>query len=164
MRRQIFLYLFMFALLLLIFQYMNQKSIFESQEEKIEFLREKVATLKDSTDAQHNLIGDLNYFTLQGNENAMTYLENMGHAPAELENDISEWIYDQNLVSENNPLIPFEGMHGGMKVNKLKFLNHKWILADFTDGRYWGEMLLEYNLNAEGVLDFNTLGSLIYPQ
>lgn len=164
MRRQIFLYLFMFAFLLLIFQYMNQKSIFESQEEKIEFLREKVTTLKDSIEGQSDLIADLNYFNLLGNENAMTYLESAGHVPEEIENYISDWIYDQNLVSKNNPLVPFEGMHGGMKINKLKFLNHKWILADFTDGRYWGEMLLEYTVNPEGDIDFNTLGSLIYPQ
>lgn len=143
---------------------MNQKSIFESQENQIEYLRGKVEKLKDSIQSQNNLIGDLNYFTLQGNENAMTYLENIGHSAEELENYISDWIYDQNLVSENNPLVPFEGMQGGMKINKIKFLNHKWILADFTDGRYWGEMLLEYSINPEGEIDFHNLGSLIYPQ
>lgn len=162
MRRQIFLYLFLFALLLIIFMYMNQKSIFEFQLSEIESLQKKVDTMKDTIPVLNEKIDELNYFTLQGNENAMTYLEDMGYDVAELENHITEWIYDQNLVGENNPLVPFEGMMGGMKINKLKFLNHKWILADFTDGMYWGEMLLEYNMTPEGEVDIHNLGSLLY--
>lgn len=150
----------MFALLLLIFQYMNQKSIFESQENQIEILRAKVETLKDSIDKQQDRLAELNYFTLQGNENAMTYLENSGHSPEVVENEIKDWIHDQNVVAESNPLVPFDGM----KVNKIRFLNHKWILADFTDGMYWGEMLLEYSIKEDGGYDLHNLGALIYPE
>ena len=164
MRRHLFLYLFLFALLLLIFQYMNEKSIFENQENKIENLRSSVEKGKDSISKLNESVGDLNYFTLQGNENAMTYLENFGYESKELESFISDQIYDQNLQKGNNPLVPFEGINGEMKINKLKFLNHKWILADFTDGNYWGEMILEYSINDSGNLDFNTIASLIYPQ
>lgn len=164
MKRQIFLYLFVFALLLVIFMYMNQKSIYEFQQNEIEILQNKIGMMKDSIPALNEKLDELNYFTLQGNENAMVYLEDMGYNVAELENHISEWIYDQNLVSENNPLVPFEGMQGGMKINKIKFLNHKWILADFTDGMHWGEVILEYTMTPDGEIDINTLGSLIYPQ
>lgn len=164
MRRQIFLYLFLFALLLLIFQYMNEKSIFEAQENRINSLTNQVDKLKDSLESEGEKVAELNYFTLQGNENAMTYLEKSGHNPEELEAYISGWIYDQNVVAENNPLVPYEGMHSGMKINKIRFLNHKWILADFTDGIYWGEMLLEFYVNPEGEIDLQHLGSLIYPE
>lgn len=164
MRRQIFLYLFLFALLLLIFQYMNEKSIFESQENQIQTLRTKVEKLTDSVQSQNNQLLESNYFSLLGNENAMTYLENSGHSPEELETYISDWIYDQNLAAENNPMVPYEGSHNGMKVNKIKFLNHRWIIADFTDGIYWGEMLLEYYVNESGEIDFENLGALIYPE
>lgn len=154
----------MFALLLLIFQYMNQKSIYDSQENQNQVLRQKVEKLEGVIQEQNERILELNYFSLQGNENAMTYLENSGQDPEALETYISEWIYDQNLVAESNPLVPFEGMYGGMKVNKVRFLNHRWILADFTDSVYWGEMLLEYSINDEGGYDFHTLGSLMYPE
>jgi len=164
MRRQIFLYLFLFVLLLLIFQYMNEKSIFENQENTIENLRGSKEKATDSISKLNERVADLNYFTLQGNENAMTYLENQGFESKELENYISEQIYEQNLQKGNNPLVPFEGMNGEMKINKLKFLNHKWILADFTDGSYWGEMILEYSMNENGDLNFNTIASLIYPK
>lgn len=164
MRRNIFLYLFMFTLLLVIFMYVNEKHIFESQENKIEQLRAKIEVSEDSIAKLNDRISDLNYFNLQGNDNAMTYLENFGYDSQELENFITDQIYDQNAQAGNNPLVPFEGMNGEMKINKLKFLNHKWILADFTDGTYWGEMLLEYSVNKDKELVLNTIASLIYPQ
>lgn len=164
MKRQIFLYLFLFALLMILFLYMNQKSIFERQESKIEFLRAKVEKEEDSIVHLNDKIADLNYFTLQGNENAMSYLEDLGYNAADLETLITDQIYDQNAQKGNNPLVPFEGMSGDMKINKLKFLNHKWILADFTDGNYWGEMILEYSVNENKELTLNTIASLIYPQ
>lgn len=164
MRRQIFLYLFLFVLLLLIFQYMNEKTIYEAQDLKIQNLSEKLNKSTDSISKLNERIGDLNYFTLQGNDNAMTYLENLGYESEELEKYIFEKVYEQNLQEGNNPLVPFEGINGEMKINKLKFLNHKWILADFTDGNYWGEMILEYNITENGDIDFKTISSLIYPQ
>ena len=163
MKRQIFLYLFLFALLLLIFQYMNEKTIFESQETTIENLRTKVEKATDSISKLNTGISDLNYFTLQGNENAMSYLESFGYRSSDIEAHVSDYIYDQNTVKGNNPLVPFEGMGGQMKINKLKFLNHKWILADFTDGTYWGEMILEYSINENQELELTTIASLIYP-
>ncbi|HLV92911.1 MAG TPA: hypothetical protein VKX34_07305 [Aequorivita sp.] len=164
MRRQIFLYLFLFALLLLIFQYMNEKTIYEAQDLRIQNLSGKLDKSTDSITKLNERVGDLNYFTLQGNDNAMTYLENLGYESEELEKYIFEKVYEQNLQEGNNPLVPFEGINGEMKINKLKFLNHKWILADFTDGNYWGEMILEYNITENGDIDFKTISSLIYPQ
>ncbi len=153
----------MFALLFIIFQYMNEKSIFESQQNHIEKLQSQVEKMSDSISKLKDRVEDLNYFTLQGNDNAMTYLENLGYEAIDIENYIRDQIYDQNTLSGDNPLVPFEGMNGEMKINKLKFLNHKWILADFTDGTYWGEMILEYSIEENGDLNFKTLASLIYP-
>ena len=55
MKRTLFMYLFLFTLLFVIFQYMNEKKIFEKQENKIEKqlniiadLKNKLTTLKDS--------------------------------------------------------------------------------------------------------------------
>jgi hypothetical protein len=58
--------------------------------------------------------------------------------------------------------VPFEGMAGDMKINKLKFLNHKWILADFTDNTYWGEMILEYYFNDKNELELTPIASFLY--
>jgi len=164
------MYISLFALLFILFQYMNEKKIFEKQENKISSQRSKInnykeelKVLNDSVEKLSNELLDLNYFTLQGNENAMSYIESLGLNSQKVETQVAEYIYDQNLKKGNNPLVPFDGIKGAMKINKLKFLNHKWILADFTDGRYWGEMILEYFVTKEGKIEFNQVSSLMYP-
>ena len=141
---------------------MNEKSIFESQETKIENLEAKVQKYNDSIEGLNGQIMNLNYFTLMGNDNAMTYFENRGFEAVEVEAMVSDQIYDFNLQKGNNPLVPFEGMAGDMKINKLKFLNHKWILADFTDNTYWGEMILEYYFTEKNELELTPIASFLY--
>ncbi len=142
---------------------MNEKSIFEAQENQIERLQESVQKESDSIAVLHTTLADLNYFTLQGNDNAMTYLENRGYEAKDVETMVSDAIYEYNFVKGNNPLVPFEGMEGDMKINKLKFLNHKWIITEFTDGKYWGEMILEYYFTENNKLELKTISSFLYP-
>ncbi len=163
MKKQLFMYLFLFAILLVIFQYMNEKKIFESQEAKITSLKNKLEKAQDSIYLLENKIADLTYFNLEDNENALSYLESYGLNPQEVISRITDFIYDQNLQKTDNPLVPYEGVVGLMKINKIKFLNHKWIIADFSDGELWGEMLLEYKIDDKNQLQLNTISSLIYP-
>ena len=166
MKRAIFMYLFFFAMLFVIFQYMNEKKIFGKQENKIESQRNKINKLKkqvkvitDSLESSSNA----DYFSLQGNENAISYIESLGFEALEIETFVSDYIYDLNLKKGNNRLVPYEGINGDMKINKLKFLNHKWILADYTDGRYWGEMVLEYYVKKNRESELKQISSLMYP-
>lgn len=163
MKSKIFMYLFFFALLFIIFQYMNEKSIFENQEKQIASLENKLADAETLNDSLEDRVADLNYFTLQGNENAMSYLERLGFEAADTESFVAEAIYDQNAATGTNPLIPYEGIEGNMKINKVKFLNHRWVLADFTDGTYWGEMVLEYFFTEDNELELTAVASLLYP-
>lgn len=142
---------------------MNEKSIFESQDKKITIASEKLSVAEDSIAFLNNMVLDLNYFTLQGNENAMTYFESSGFDSAKVEALVTDIVYEKNAEKEGNPLIPVAGMNGLMRINKLKFLNHKWILADFSDGTYWGEMILEYYFDEDNELQLTTLSSALYP-
>ena len=166
MKRAIFMYLFFFAILFVIFQYMNEKKIFGKQENKIESQRNKINKLKDQvkviTDSLESL-SNVDYFSLQGNENAISYIESLGFEALEIETFVSDYIYDLNLKKGNHKLVPYEGINGDMKINKLKFLNHKWILADYTDGRYWGEMVLEYYVTKDREIELKQISSLMYP-
>jgi hypothetical protein len=87
----------------------------------------------------------------------------LGFEALEIETFVSDYIYDLNLKKGNNRLVPYEGINGDMKINKLKFLNHKWILADYTDGRYWGEMVLEYYVKKNREIELKQISSLMYP-
>ena len=166
MKRAIFMYLFFFTMLFVIFQYMNEKKIFGKQENKIESQRNKINKLKGQvkviTDSLESL-SNVDYFSLQGNENAISYIESLGFEALEIETFVSDYIYDLNLKKGNNQLVPYEGINGDMKINKLKFLNHKWILADYTDGRYWGEMVLEYYVTKDRKIELKQISSLMYP-
>ncbi len=170
MKRSLFMYLFFFAILFVIFQYMNEKKIFEKQENKIESQRGKIELLEkelkkatDSVEVLSSAVSDLNYFTLQGNENAMSYFESLGFEANDIEKLVSEFIYEKNLSKGDNPIVPYEGINGSMKINKLKFLNHKWIVADYTDGRYWGEMVIEYYITTNKKIELTSVASLLYP-
>ena len=143
--------------------YINQKKIYENQEEKIEILKEKVTTSEAELKIVEAENSNLNYFSLQGNENAMSYFENLGYEADQIENLVTEQIYKQNTTEGSNPLVPYEGMASFMKINKVRFLNHKWLIADFTDGTYWGEMLIQFDLNEKKEITLNTIGSLLYP-
>jgi len=163
MKSRIFMYLFLFALLLVLFQYVNQKGIYESQNKKIVSLQSKVEKLKDSVATLESLQRDFNYFKLIGNDNAMTYFENQNMDAVAVQQKVSDEIYSKNSAKEDNPLVPYAGMHGLMAVNKVYFLNHKWLIADFTDGVYWGEMLLYYDIDKDDAISFEVLGAMLYP-
>ena len=143
--------------------YMSQKKIFERQLRDNQDLSTKIDQLKEEIEFLKIENADLNYFTLLGNDNEMTYFENFGYEAKSIENVVSQQIYGQNTVQGDNPLVPFVGMEGIMRVNKTRFLNHKWVLADFTDGRYWGEMIIQYDLDENENLTLNTIASFLYP-
>jgi hypothetical protein len=69
---------------------------------------------------------------------------------------------ETNETKGDNPLIPYEGMENDFKINKIKILNHKWILADFSDGKYWGELLIAYELKDDMGVDFTLMNHLLY--
>ena len=161
MKSKIFMYLFVFAALLNLYQYVSAKNYVETESAKLEKLRTDKEVLQDSVQSLLLKQMDLQYFDLEHNDDAFAYYEHL-----ELENPtryISDKLLETNEGKGNNPLVPYEGMSGSpMKINKIKVLNHRWIIADFSDGKYWGEILVEYFLNDDLSIDFTTLGHLLY--
>ena len=48
-------------------------------------------------------------------------------------------------------------------INNIKMLNHKWIIADFSDGKYWGELFLTYEVDKEMNLSYKLVEHFLYP-
>lgn len=163
MRSKIFLYLFIFTLMFTIFIYVNDKKILDSKDSYIENLENKIAKIEESNNQLLSDNATLSYFSLSQNEEAYTYFEKMGINAAELEALLEDEIIGRNRANEDNDLVPYEGMNGVMRINKVKVLNHKWILADFTDGTYWGELFLMYELDDKNNLRLTTEKSFLYP-
>ncbi|MBL0685556.1 hypothetical protein [Aquimarina mytili] len=168
MKSKIFLYLFIFTALFVLFQFMNAKKAQESYDAKIENLnkrlKEQESSKKDVIDSLIESNMDLTYFTLESNEDAVSYFEEMGYDPNKLALTISDKIIGENKPGADNPIIPYVGMEGNMAINKVRLLNHKWIIADFTDGVYWGELFITYEVRKDGVVDFEVEKSFLYPR
>lgn len=125
-----------------------------------EKLEAQIDQLKDSVQAAQLKVLDMQYFSLENNDDALAYYDHLNLK------DPSRYIADKLLETNekkgDNPLIPYEGMESDFKINKIKVLNHKWILADFSDGKYWGEILLKYNLKDDLGVDFTLIDHLLY--
>jgi len=50
-----------------------------------------------------------------------------------------------------------------MQINIVRVLNHKWIIADFTDGQFEGELFMTYDINEKGELTYKVAESFLYP-
>lgn len=173
MKKQLFLYLFLFAALYIVFQYMNAKKAYEHSEDlEVEVktlttenkeLSAKTAEYQKQLDSLKRINQDLNYFSLRDNDAAISYFNYRGMNVDTIARNIMDEMIDRNSVDQDNDLVPFPGMDGVMRVNHIKILNHQWILADYTDGVYWGEMLLKYEVDDDGNLSFSTLDTFLYP-
>lgn len=163
MKKSLFMYLFFFAVLYILFQYMNEKTIFESQEKSINGLTKRLEKATDSLVVLQNSVDEIDYFRLIGNDNAMTYLERYDLDPVKVKQMITDEIYDKNGLEGGNPLVEFKGDRGPMRINKIKFLNHRWILADFSDGQRWGEVIIEYFFDEKNELDIYPIKTVLYP-
>lgn len=157
------MYLFFFSILLVLFMYVNQSAIFERQTAVINSLEQKQLALKDTVTALNQEISELLYFDLLTNDSARTYFEQIGLEPEDAANQVKERIYEYNLQKGGNPLVPFANANGQWRINRIKFLNHRWVIADCSDGSAWGELWIEYFFDQEGQLDLTVEASVLYP-
>lgn len=160
MRKNIFLYLFVFAALIALFLLMKGNKTAKTSTEKIEALENEIATLKDSTEKLQFRLMDMQYFSLENNDDALAYYDHLN-----LENPtryIEDKLLETNEEKGDNPLVPYAGMEGDFKINKIKVLNHKWLLADFSDGKYWGDLVIKYELKDNLSVDFTLMDHLLY--
>ncbi|MBU3822313.1 hydrolase [Flavobacteriaceae bacterium XHP0103] len=164
MKQRIFMYLFIFSMLLVLFQYVNSKRVFEDQNNKLEKYQVQFSIYKDSVAALENKILDLSHFNLERNEDALTYFENKGYNVTTLIPLIKDELYKLNEAKGEHPIIPYASGDGKkMLINTVKLLNHKWIIADFSDGDFWGELFIAYEINDSDELKFTLVDSFLYP-
>lgn len=164
MRHKIVLYLFIFTVLFTIFIYVNDKRILDSLQEDLQKREILAEELKARNEALSEENDRLRYFSLLENDDAIGYFENKGFDAELVTGKIEEALIGSNASGNDNEFVPFAGMEGPMQINKIKILNHKWIIADFTDGTYWGEVFFSYEVDEEGKLSLTPEKSFLYPK
>ncbi|MDO5971160.1 hydrolase [Flavivirga aquimarina] len=164
MKQRIFMYLFVFAALLVLFQYVNSKRVFEDINSKLVTQTEVIKKYKDSVAVLQDDILEVSHFNLDRNEDAISYFENDGYNVSELIPFIKDELYKLNEVKGEHPIVPYAASEGRkILINTVKMLNHKWIIADFSDGEFWGEIFLTYEITEDKQLKFNLVESFLYP-
>lgn len=159
MKKQLLLYLFIVAVLINIFTYMyfTKKEAYDGKSSTATQKR-----MKDSIATLTNELYDANYFSLEHNDNAQNYLETISYQ--ELIPLVKNKLMDYNDSPEGNKFVDQPKM-GEQKfiINKIKVLNARWIIADFSNGQIWGEVLLKYVVNEDKTVSFETLQTFVYP-
>lgn len=164
MKQKIFLYLFLFSVLISIFQYVNSKRVFKDMANKVEGYKKQAKKYKSAAAVLENENLELSHFNFERNEDAMSYFENQGYEVTALSRLIKDELYKLNESKGQHPIIPYASEEGNrMMINTIKLLNHKWIIADFSDGHYWGELFITYYLTENKELKFNLVESFLYP-
>ncbi|HSN47956.1 MAG TPA: hypothetical protein VLR29_04275 [Flavobacterium sp.] len=164
MKKSLLLYLFILTILLNVFTYMfySKKADFEQNKYK-----KTTTKLNDSLNSITNKLSDANYFSLEKNEKAQNYFDSENSEKTipyeKLIPFVTEKLLDFNANSKGNLYVGQDKI-GANKfiINKVKILNHRWIIADYSDGEYWGEVLLKYFINEDGSVSFETIQSFIY--
>lgn len=168
MKKSLFLYLFIIAVLMNLFTYKyftlkedsEQKSAAESNNPLI-----TSKTLSDSITNLTDQLYDANYFSLENNDRAQNYLvqNNVNDI-----NAFAEKVKQALLAYNDDPAgnkFSDQVKMGDQKfiINKVKLLNHRWVIANYSNGQLWGEVLLKYFVEENGSISFEIMNSYLYP-
>ena len=107
------------------------------------------------------------YFDLERNQKAQNYFDSEDPAKVVDYVKLIPFVKDQLLNYNDSPKgNPYTGQDQITQqkfiINKIKILNHRWIIADYSDGEYWGEAMIKYFLNDDGTISFETFQSILY--
>ena len=160
------MYLFIFSVLLIVFQYVNSKNIIDKYEKDIKIFKSKIADNEKEIAELQEQNFELNYFNIDRNEDALTYFEAQGYDTDQLIPAIIDGLYAMNdYEGEEHPIVPYVSMTDSkLLINKVRVLNHKWILANFTDGEFWGEIFVTYSIDENNDLKYKLVEYFLYPK
>lgn len=104
-------------------------------------------------------------FELKSNDRAQNYLyESKVSDISAFEEKVKQALLAFNDSPEGNKYTDQEKI-GEQKfiINSIKILNHRWIIANYSNGKLWGEVLLKYFINDDGTISFEVMNSYLYP-
>lgn len=166
MKKSILLYALILVVLIYIFTYMFLSKQVKFEQTNYDNLVKKHEKQKDSLLVK---LSDANYFSLETNDNAQNYFENKSTntiiSYEKLIPILKDKLLDFNTNPNGNPYTGCDSIDGNkFIINKVKVLNHRWIIADFNNGQLWGEAIIKYFIDDKENISFEVAESLIYPK
>ena len=157
--KNVILYGLIFSVLFNIFQYVNSTKILEAKEQDVSKTKERLKIARDSV---ANLTM-ANYFALESDEDAQEYFYKNELDYQKVSLKVKEDLLVLNENKNGNKLVPYEPIDGKpFLVNTSKILNHRWVVAEFSNGDLWGQILVKYFVAEGKPTDFETIETVLY--
>ncbi len=161
MKKSLYLYLFIIAVLMVVFTYKYFTSKEAAQVKPA--VAQDNKKMNDSIAKLTDQLYEANYFSLEANDRALNYL-NQNDINAFTEK-VTQALLAYNDAPTGNKYTDQVTM-GDQKfiINKVKLLNHRWIIANYSNGKLWGEVMLKYFINDDQTVSFEIMNSYLYPE
>lgn len=156
---KILIYLFGFSILIMIFFTINYSKISNSSNSNSKILNKKIDSLQKRYELLDKKFRDEIYFSLDDNQEALRYFNDFDIDSLSLY--IKDQLYEKNFIKNSDFFVPVSNADNKYLINKIKILNHKWIIADFSNGSRWGEMWIEFYFNKNKIV-FNVKDYFLY--
>lgn len=157
--KNVILYALIFSLLFNVFQYVNSTKILDAKQKEVDKVKTNLKTSRDSVAA----LANANYFALESDEDAQEYFytNNLDYQKVAIK--VKEDLISLNENKNGNPLIPYDPVDGKpFLINTSKILNHRWVIAEFSNGDLWGQVLLKYFVEEGKPTQFETVETVLY--
>ncbi len=154
-----FMYLFIFSLLINVFLYVNSNKILKAKDADVVRLKESLKSANVSIDS----LKASDYFSIETDQDAQDYFYNKNLDYPKVMAKVNEDLVALNTNKEGNKLVPYEAIEGKpFIINKAKMLNHRWIIAEYSNADLWGQVLIKYFYNDDKPTDFETVETIMY--
>lgn len=157
--KNVILYALVFSLLFNVFQYVNSTKILDTKELEVQKVKTHLKTSRDSI----LQLSNANYFALESDEDAQEYFYSNNLDYQKVAIKVKEDLIALNENKQGNALIPYEPIDDKpFIVNTSKILNHRWLIAEFSNGDLWGQILVKYFVSADKPTEFETVETVLY--
>lgn len=157
--KNVVLYALVFSLLFNVFQFVNSTKILEAKDQEVVKVKNHLKTARDSV----SQLANANYFALESDENAQEYFYNSNLDYQKVAFKVKEDLMVLNENKNGNKLVPYEPIDDKpFIVNSSKILNHRWLIAEFSNGDLWGQILVKYFVSADKSTEFETVETVLY--
>jgi hypothetical protein len=154
-----FMYLFIFSLLINVFLYVNSNKILKSKDAEVIILKENMKAANVAIDS----LKASDYFSIETDQDAQDYFYNKNLDYPKVMAKVNEDLVSLNANKNGNKLVPYEPLDGKpFLINKAKMLNHRWIVAEYSNTDLWGQVLIKYFYNDDKPTDFETVETVMY--
>lgn len=157
--KNVILYALIFSLLFNVFQYINSTKILEAKDKEVVKVKDRLKISRDSVFT----LANANYFALESDQDAQEYFYSNGLDYQKTAIKVKEDLITLNENKNGNELVPYEPINGKpFLINTSKVLNHRWIIAEFSNGDFWGQILVKYFVSEGKPTEFETVETVLY--